>query len=125
MRAADRGYVLIEALVATAVVAMILAALFAVAADSARRVDRVRDTRAALMIARSTLASVGVAIPLAAGSTSGVDGDYEWRVEIERYPAPVTQAGVPMRVAARVVRPARPPLATLVTLRLAPPPPTP
>lgn len=119
MRARDQGFALIEALVALAILGMMLAILFEVAAGSAARVGRVAESRAGLLVARSQLAAVGATIPLAPGITRGVDGALEWSAAIE--PAGgLTAIGQPLRVEITVEDGGRR-LATLATLRLAPP----
>lgn len=114
----DGGFVLLETLVATAIVAMLLAALFNAATTEARAARRVADTRAALMVARSQLDAVGSAIPLRPGLTRGLDGPLAWTVAVERY-GRGTAAGAPMRVEARVAARGRT-LARLATIKLAP-----
>ena len=89
MNRRDSGAVFVEALVAAAIVAMILAATFRVIADTAAR-DRMAEARqGALLVAQSQLAAVGADIPLSEGRTSGLAGDLLWRVDI----APAGQFG--------------------------------
>jgi hypothetical protein len=78
----DRGSILIEAIVASAIVAMILAACYQVIGDGARRERRAGLLRLAALTAQSQLAAVGTTIPLDGGS-SGVDGTVDWRVVIQ------------------------------------------
>lgn len=81
----ENGSVLIEAMVAAAIVALMLGALYRSMADSAARDGSLALKRTALLIAQSELEAVGSAIPLAAGISGGVDGDYVWRVDVEPY----------------------------------------
>ena len=83
MTPCEDGSVFIEALASTAIVALILAAVFRVSADSAVHHRMVEERRYALMIARSELAAVGSAIPLATGSMEGTDGQDIWRVDMQ------------------------------------------
>jgi type II secretory pathway pseudopilin PulG len=79
----DEGSVFIEALVATAIVAMVLTATFQLAADSAIRRRGLEARREALMTAQSELAAVGSEIPLSPGAVEGSDGARTWRVEMQ------------------------------------------
>jgi general secretion pathway protein I len=83
----DNGSVLIETMVASVIVALMLAAMYSAIADSARANAHATEKRTALMIAQSELAAVGSALPLSPGVTGGVQGPYAWRVEIEPYAA--------------------------------------
>ncbi|MDR3509125.1 MAG: hypothetical protein P4L64_14625 [Caulobacteraceae bacterium] len=82
MSTGERGSVFIETLVATAIVALVLAAACQTVADSIARHQTMEARRYALMVARSQLAAVGSAIPLETGTTEGRDGDDIWRVDM-------------------------------------------
>jgi len=82
---ADLGAVFVEAVIASAIVAMALGATYRVIADSASRDRAAQARRVALLIAQSELADVGAEIPLASGDTSGIDGDLVWRVDVSSY----------------------------------------
>lgn len=84
----ERGSILVETLIATAILAMILAAMFQTVQDSARRARRVADQRIATMIAQSRLAEYPLNRPPAMGSRGGEELGYRWRVEM----APADQA---------------------------------
>lgn len=79
----DEGSVLVEALAATAIVAMILLATFQATADSAVRRRTLEQRRDALLIAQSELATAGSVLPLVAGAVEGREGDDIWRVEMQ------------------------------------------
>jgi hypothetical protein len=112
----EQGSALLEALVSTAVVAAVLAAAFQVTAQAQRRRVATEQKHTALLIAQSELAAVGSAIPAVVGETSGVDGDYSWRMRAE--PAEVG-GGRLLLVTASVRRIGGPAdLAVLKTLRL-------
>ena len=83
----ENGSVLIEAMVASVIVALMLAAMYAAIADTARGSAHAIEKRTALMIAQSELAAVGSAVPLSLGITGGVQGPYAWRIDIEPYSA--------------------------------------
>lgn len=78
----DSGSVFIESMVAAAIVALSLAAMYRVIEDGAMRNRAVNAKQNALLIAQSELAAVGSAIPLAQGMTGGTEGPYAWRVDI-------------------------------------------
>jgi hypothetical protein len=78
----DEGSVFIESMVAAAIVALALAAMYRVIGDGAMRNRAVNEKQTALLIAQSELAAVGSGIPLAQGMTSGTEGPYAWRVDI-------------------------------------------
>lgn len=119
----DDGSILIETLIAAAILAAILGAAYQVTLESAARRDRIEARRYALMVARSALAAAGAATSLATGATEGVDGDDVWRVAAQPCGAgdrasPVGQL-VCITVSVRSTR-GGPPLVTLTTRRLAP-----
>ncbi len=115
--AGDAGSVFVETIIAAAIVAMALGAMFQVIADGAARDRAVTLRRMALLIAQSELDAVGAAIPVAPGQSSGVAGDMVWRVEITPYQegGDADRAGALYRVVVGV-RP-RAGGAELVTLR--------
>ena len=77
----DSGSVFIESMVAAAIVAMSLAAMYRAIEDGAMRTRAVNEKQTALLIAESELAAVGSAIPVAPGMTGGTEGPYAWRVD--------------------------------------------
>jgi type II secretory pathway pseudopilin PulG len=79
----DAGSALIEALVAAAIVAGVLGAVFESLSAAQQRQAGLEQRRAALMIARSRLAAVGAEIATSPGETDGVQGDFSWRVRID------------------------------------------
>jgi hypothetical protein len=82
MMKSDSGSVFIESMVAAAIVALSLAAMYRVIEDGAMRDRTVNAKQNALLIAQSELAAVGSEIPMAQGMTSGTEGPYAWRVDI-------------------------------------------
>ncbi|WP_165190172.1 hypothetical protein [Caulobacter soli] len=80
------GSVLVEALVATAIVALVLVGVLRTIEDSLMRHRIVEARRTALMIARSGLAEVGFSTPLAEGVVAGEENGYVWRIAVARCP---------------------------------------
>ena len=123
MKRGERGSALVEALVATAIVAGVLGVTFETLGAADQRHKQVDQRRVALMIARSRLAMVGTEIPAAAGEIDGVEGDFSWRVRVEPTQSDtvaVSRVGPPALVSV-AVRPSRGgnDLVVLKTLRLA------
>lgn len=71
---------LIDALVAIAIMAVMLVLTARVVSDGGRRTAAARGSALALMEARSRLAEVGADIPLQSGETSGDDAGLAWHV---------------------------------------------
>ena len=113
-----RGYIFLEVLVASAILALIVGAMLTAVVGSVRGVRATADARLALLIARSQLAAVGATTPLTPGGSSGIDAGLVWRVDIEPYPA--TAGPALRRVVVRVAAPDGRELARLATLRRAP-----
>lgn len=86
------GSVLVEAMVATAIVAGIMVGALRVVGDSLARHRVVEARRTALMIARSQLAGVGFTAPLAEGTLTGEENDYVWRTDISRCAGEVSES---------------------------------
>jgi hypothetical protein len=101
-RAADAGSVLVEAMVAVAVIAMMLAVTYRATGDSVLRARAAEASRAAILVAQSRIASVGAEIALTPGETTGVDGAYAWRVEVAPAAEDASATGRLMSVAAEV-----------------------
>jgi type II secretory pathway pseudopilin PulG len=119
-RPSERGSIFLEALVATAIVALILGATFQTVADSANRHRRTEARRYAMMIARSQLAAVGSAVPLGTGTVKGTDGGDVWQVDMQPCGS-ASSAGVLYCIAVTVHgSDGGPPLISLNSRRLAP-----
>jgi hypothetical protein len=116
----DSGSVLIEAIVAVAIVAMMLAVTYRSVGDSVLRARAAEASRTAMMGAQSRLASVGAEIPLTPGETTGVDGAYSWRVEIAPVDEDASAMGRLLSVTASVRDREPTDRAVLRTLRLEP-----
>jgi type II secretory pathway pseudopilin PulG len=81
---------LVEAIIAAGIVAVMMAALYTSIAGSAARQQMLSDRRLALMVARSAMATVGEETPATVGTTTGVNGDYGWRIDISPYGGDLT-----------------------------------
>ena len=102
MMKSDAGSVFIESMVAAAIVALALAAMYHAISDGAMRNRKLDRKETALLIAQSELSAVGSAIPLASGMTGGTDGDYAWRVDIAPYDADASDTGTLWQVTVSV-----------------------
>jgi general secretion pathway protein I len=67
----EKGFTLLEALVALAIAAFAAAAAFSSLQASAAAISKVEETAAAITIAKARLAAIGIETPLEAGETSG------------------------------------------------------
>ena len=124
-RKRQRGFTLIEIIVALAILSISLAALFQAFSGGLRATGVTGRQASAVMLARSLLDRVGQDIPLAAGEQAGVSEDgLRWRIAIapsaliapeRRADSPVVPLDVEVTVAADGAQPI-----TLATLRLAP-----
>jgi type II secretory pathway pseudopilin PulG len=116
----DAGSVLVEAMVAVAVIAMMLAVTYRSVGESVLRSRAAEASRTAALIAQSRLALVGAEIPAAPGETAGVDGDFTWRIEIVDAPEDPSAMGHLLAVTAIVRDHAGAARSVLSTLRLEP-----
>ena len=80
---AERGSILVEALVAVLIVAAMAGLWFETLGGAARQQRRAADARLAMLVAQSQMATVGVINAVAPGVTSGSDAGYDWRIEVE------------------------------------------
>lgn len=90
----QRGYTLIEVLVAFAVLALALTFLLGTLAGSTRQVRWSSDSGRAALHARSLLANIGVGAPLQPGREEGEfeDGRYRWQLEVAPWVDPLRPA---------------------------------
>ena len=116
----DSGSILIEAMVAAALVALMLGTMYQALGDSAANQNWIAQKRIALLVAQSEMDAIGPLIPLAPGTTSGTEGPYVWQINIGQYPAGgPSNAGPLLAVTVSVrARSGGPDLATLSTLAL-------
>lgn len=87
-RGGDRGFTLLELLLAFVVFALSFATVLEILSGSMRNTVRARHYSEAALTAQSVMDQVGVSIPLAAGfAAEGDSGDYAWRIEISQFTA--------------------------------------
>lgn len=89
MHSNDAGFSLVEVLVALAISALLMAAVYRGLALGTRGL-RVSDVESRLTeVARTQLARAGVDTPLAEGEQTGRSGNIHWTVTISPYVSPV------------------------------------
>ena len=93
----QRGYTLIEVLVAFSVLALALTFLLGTLSGSTRQVRWSSDAGRAALHARSLLADVGVGEALEPGREEGVleDGRYRWQLEVAPWVDPLLPPNAP------------------------------
>jgi len=100
-RHAQRGYSLIEVIVAFALLALALTLLLGTLSGATRQVRWAGDAGVAALHAQSLIATVGVGEPLSPGQSTGEfeDGRYRWTLQVApwrdpaRVDAPLQPAG--------------------------------
>lgn len=87
----QRGYTLIEVLVAFTVLALALTFLLGTLSGATRQVRWSADAGRAALHAQSLLADVGVGVPLQPGREEGdfEDGRYRWQLEVAPWVDPL------------------------------------
>ncbi|WP_293880055.1 type II secretion system protein [Sphingomonas sp.] len=113
----EQGYGLVEALLAMAIIAVMMSALFSSISNNAKATRAVADRRAAVLIAKSALdLAIGGG---AEGPRSGDAGRFRWQIAIDPYRG--ESAGAPRldRVTVTIDQPGSPvPLFQLRSLRI-------
>jgi general secretion pathway protein I len=88
------GFTLLEVLLAFLVFSLSFATVLQILSGSIRNTVRAKQTTEVALLAQSVMDSVGIDIPLVEGSEAeGVEGDYEWIVEVYRYQGNFGEAG--------------------------------
>ena len=89
-RRSQRGYTLIEVIVAFAVLGIALMLLLGTLSNGTRQLRWAADSGLAALHAQSLLDGIGIEIPVVSGSTTGEfeDGRYRWALEIAPYVDP-------------------------------------
>jgi general secretion pathway protein I len=103
MKRAQRGYTLLEVIVAFALLAMALTLLLGILSGAARQVRVSSDAGRAALYAQSLMDQVGVGERLAAGQRDGEfeQGRYRWQLRVAPWrDAAVVATGQPMTVGA-------------------------
>lgn len=92
-RLSQRGFTLIEVVIAFAVLGLALTVLLGTLSGSAREMRRSADSSRAALHAQSLLDDVGIDQPLAPGNSSGEfdDGHYRWNLQVEKFVDPSQQ----------------------------------
>ena len=90
--AVENGFSLIETLIATAIIAGMLGAVFQVIETGARQMRAVEQRRVAILVAQSQLAAVDAAQSSSFGETRGVTDGVRWRIEVARRPQTIASA---------------------------------
>jgi general secretion pathway protein I len=90
----QRGFSLLEVLVAFVVLVLVVSVLFQIFGGALRNASTAEDYSRALLIAESRMAAVGVEKPLREGTDSGSEysGQYAWQTNIAPYIAPDSDA---------------------------------
>ena len=82
----ERGFMLVEALVSLAIVAMMAGLVFETISQLGNTAARASQQREATLLARSILAAASVDTPSPAIPASGTDGDLAWSIANQPYP---------------------------------------
>lgn len=86
MRTKQRGFSLLEILVAFTILALSLGVLMQIFSGSLRNADITRDQAQAVALAQSLLGSAGVEAPLVAGESTGVlDDKFRWLLRVNPF----------------------------------------
>ncbi len=127
--AGQRGFTLLEVLVAFVILLLAFAVLMRIFATGGRGLVAADDVNRAVAYAEAELAAVGVSVPLQTGEAEGELADgYRWARSIERYPTDESDASARVPLLYRVTttvhweRRGRPRELSLQTLRLGPTP---
>lgn len=93
-RVRQRGYTLIEVIVAFALLAAALTLLLGTLSGAARQVRGSADAGRAALYAQSLMSQVGVGEPIKPGTRNGdfEDGRYRWSLDIRRWSDPARPA---------------------------------
>jgi general secretion pathway protein I len=125
--ARNRGFSLLEVLVAFSILTLSLGVLFSLFATGLRNTSIAREHSHAIALAESRLAEIGVIEPLETGVQEGAfDDQYRWYIQVTEYPwydepATTLQPLVPYQVKVEVTWQSlyRERSVALTTLRLA------
>jgi general secretion pathway protein I len=86
VQAGQRGFSLLEILVAFSILALSLGVLMQIFSGSLRNADITRDQAQAVILAQSLLSAAGVETPLAQGENNGVHaGKFRWLLRVSPF----------------------------------------
>ena len=86
MRTEQRGFSLLEILVAFSILALSLGVLMQIFSGSLRNADMTHDQAQAVVLAQSLLSAAGAETPLAPGESSGVHtGKFRWLLRVSPF----------------------------------------
>lgn len=86
MSRSERGFTLVEVLVALTILVISLTVLLRIVAINLDRTRQVRDETVAASLLQSLLAQTGTSVPVAVGDSDGVfPGGYGWHLHVEPY----------------------------------------
>lgn len=91
----ERGFLMVEALVALAIAALMAALVFDSVWQMGRTASAAADRRQALLLARSVLAAASVPGPATPISARGTDGRLAWSITSEAYSGEASD-GIPL-----------------------------
>jgi general secretion pathway protein I len=90
----ERGFSLLEVLVAFVILGLVLGTLMQIFSGGLRNIGRAGEYQRAVLLGQSKLATVGIEMPLKEGESSGeFDAAYRWQASIR--PFQETQIAVP------------------------------
>jgi len=96
----ERGFTLLEVLIALVIVGLALAMLTGAVSDSLLRAEHISDQDRALVVADSLLARFGYDLPLRMGMAQGMQNGLYWAISV----TPAASAGTDVPVAALDLR---------------------
>ncbi len=86
MRKSQRGFSLLEVLVAFVILALAMGVLMQIFSGGLQNATRAAEYQQAVLLAQSRMASIGTEMPLSEGDNTGeFDSKYRWHVSIQRY----------------------------------------
>ena len=100
----EKGFTLLEVLVALAILGIVLGALLPVFTGAIGRQKSLAEMRSAIALAESGLASVGTELPLNDGVTEGAfSNGFGWRLEIAPFSTNAPDTQLSMKLATLTV----------------------
>jgi Tfp pilus assembly protein PilW len=90
-RSRDRGFILVEVLVAAAVAAILLAMVMRIFSSTWSSINSIREEADAMLIIRNVIDASAPRANLAAGTQQGTSGRYAWTVSISALGTPASQ----------------------------------